>query len=72
MKATDGRTLTVPNADDMDDETFVAHFEKRHADQMAGRTTLRLDDELTEMYRTFHDRIHELLPMTTPHEHLES
>ena len=73
MSVAEKRILTVPNADDMDDATFRAHFEKRHSDQMGGLSHLQvMDAELMELYRKFHDRIHSLLYMEMPHKHLES
>ena len=70
-------TESVPlivNADEMDDETFLIHFAKRHPDQMGGLSDFtsqtKRDPELIETYRKFHDKIHELIfAMEEPHEH---
>jgi len=66
----------VVNADEMDDENFLLHFERRHADQLPGISgflhTMAQQPELIETYRKFHDRIHNLFTpsmMEEPHEH---
>ncbi len=51
----------VPAADDMDDDTFVLHFNKRHRDSLGGLTALRLQfltPYVMECYRIFHERLH--------------
>lgn len=70
------RTEEIPvvvNADDMDDETFIKHFEARHSDQMPNLQrfvhTARRDPDTVELYRKFHDRLHELFTMEERHEH---
>lgn len=63
----------VVNADDMDDETFVLHFEKRHADKLPNLNgfvhTAKRDPETIEMYRKFHDQLHRFYAMEERHEH---
>lgn len=66
----------VVNTEDMDDDTFMLHFEKRHKDQLGGLPGFlpQIDVETLDCYRTFHDKIHELLEvfgMEHPHEHEE-
>lgn len=62
----------VVNADEMDDEIFMKHFEHRHSDQLGGLDGFldSISDDTLKCYRTFHDRIHELLlGMEHRHEH---
>lgn len=67
----------VNDPDDMLDETFLLHFEKRHSDQLPGikgfvYTIYDQQPELIETYRKFHDRIHDLIPssmLKEPHVH---
>lgn len=66
----------VVDADEMTDETFLAHFEHRHSDQLPNLDgfvhTISLQPELIETYRKFHDRLHNLMTpsmMEEPHEH---
>lgn len=66
----------VANADMMNDRTFRLHFSRRHADQLGGLAELpdNMDEETTELYRKFHDRIHSLIVGETgsvPHKHRE-
>jgi hypothetical protein len=67
----------VVDADTMSDETFRLHFSRRHADQLGGLAELPydMDEETTELYRKFHDRLHSLIVGETgsaPHQHRES
>lgn len=75
MAAKTAKVLRIPDADEMDDELFIQHFEKRHSDQMGGLTEFLTDDSLTiEMYRDFHDALHRWhIPamLANPHRHLE-
>lgn len=67
----------VVSAEDMDDETFLAHFEKRHIEQLPNMPdgfidTIWQQPELIETYRSFHNKIHALIipgTMEHPHEH---
>lgn len=61
----------VQSADDMDDATFIAHFNARHSDQLPGLEAMveNPGKDTIRVYRTFHNRIHDVLPMTMPHEH---
>jgi len=65
----------VVNADSMDDETFVMHFEKRHSDQLPGlQHFVNKSEEIINMYREFHDKIHQwhlTSQLDHPHEHGE-
>ena len=54
--------VRVPNADDMDLHTFCRHMSARHADSLGGMTQLkpeRLSPYVEELYRTFHDKVHD-------------
>jgi hypothetical protein len=64
--------LVVP-IDWMDDETFLIHFEKRHADALPGMDGFinNVHGSTVNSYRIFHDTIHRLLPLGEPHEHEE-
>lgn len=63
----------VVSADEMDDETFLLHFEKRHHEQLPGLTgfvdTIQQQPEVISAYRAFHDRLHELRQMKERHDH---
>lgn len=64
---------TVVSADEMDDETFLLHFENRHHDQLPGLDgfvdTIFQQPETISAYRTFHDRLHELRQVKERHDH---
>jgi hypothetical protein len=68
--------VVVPHADDMDDETFLKHMDKRH------RQDTKVDGELVlfpnrvtswvKLYRTYHERLHQIsIPGQYDHEHEE-
>ncbi len=61
----------VVNADEMEDETFKAHFEKRHMDQMPGLNGFvePAHPDTVNSYRIFHETIHRLFPLQEDHEH---
>ena len=63
--------LMVVSADNMDDETFVKHFNNRHADELPGLTAILpiIDPATLKLYRTFHGHLHHWLRMEMPHEH---
>lgn len=70
--------LLVINADDMYDEDFVKHFELRHNDQLKGIDKILLpdDEQIINLYREFHHKIHEFHTTLFPfavlnHGHLE-
>lgn len=56
----------VPSADDMDLDTFCLHMTHRHYDSLGGLAELDPDflerTGLEELYRIFHDKLHELRP----------
>lgn len=54
--------VEVPDADDMDDETFLKHVEKRHAGQMRvenGKVSRHAINAWIGAYRAFHEVIHD-------------
>ena len=54
----------------MDDDVFIKHFEKRHADSLGGlRGFVTRTPGIILMYRMFHKRLHELRPFDYDHEH---
>lgn len=63
----------VVSTDDMDDETFIKHFNARHADQLPGITSIIpcIDQETLNTYRTFHSHLHRWAEpiLEMPHEH---
>jgi len=63
--------IMVVSANEMDDTTFIQHFNKRHADQLPGLTSILpiIDPQTLKMYRTFHEHLHRWLRMELPHEH---
>lgn len=55
----------VPVGEDMEDETFLKHLEKRHADDVKFETVpvaRRAVEAWLPTYRAFHDRLHKLGP----------
>jgi hypothetical protein len=63
----------VVSADEMDDETFILHFERRHNDQMPNLDRFvhtAVNDPVTmSAYRTFHDQLHRFYAIEEQHEH---
>ena len=67
--------VIVPSADDMGNETFLKHMDKRHADVVLNGPLW--SDEITAYdswvgpYRAFHDGLHAIAhPGQYDHEHL--
>lgn len=58
--------VEVPDIDDMDDETFLRHLDKRHAHETSVETQLHKSVHAREAwvgaYRAFHERQHEANP----------
>lgn len=55
--------VTVPDADDMDDEIFAKHMSLRHGDSLGGMPELDpelIDDYVMRCWRAFHRRLHEI------------
>jgi hypothetical protein len=52
----------VVPADNMDDETFIKHVNKRHSDTVSDLKFLwdTGNPDVTEAWRAFHDRLHRL------------
>jgi hypothetical protein len=78
MRTFQSHIKTVVAAEEMDDETFLLHFENRHYDQLPDiqgfADTIHQQPELISTYRSFHDKIHDLVipgAMKEPHEHTE-
>lgn len=66
--------VEVPPADDMDDETFMLHLEKRHREECKIETYLSRHSVSVWLpnYRAFHDRLHKIAtPGQHDHEHEE-
>lgn len=66
----------VVNAEHMEDKDFIRHFNKRHRHQLGGLHAIlpSVDEETIEMYREFHDKIHQwhlASQLEHPHEHGE-
>lgn len=67
---------TVPSADDMSDEIFLKHMDKRHQKDLPSSWHLlkiqHFSDGWMDPLRTFHSKMHELaLPGQYDHEHRE-
>lgn len=69
MGIVDEDFVTVPSVEDMDDETFIKHFELRHGENLAHRflnepdrvkkgLPRRLNDP--EVWKTYHEKMHEI------------
>jgi hypothetical protein len=74
VTAEDLEQIEVPNAWEMDDETFIMHLEKRHRQDCKIETymTRHNVDVWINMYRIFHDRLHTLeVPGQYDHYHEE-
>lgn len=64
--------MSVPSIDDMDDDTFLKHMDKRHAHEvLAGPLSVHPDrnPSWVNPYRAFHDRVHEIESPATEHDH---
>lgn len=63
--------VVVPHQDDMDDETFMLHLEKRHAaDTKVERLNRHAVPQWIGAYRAFHNRLHAIgLPGQYEHDH---
>lgn len=64
--------VEVPDADDMDDDTFLKHIEKRHAKEckVEGYIARRAVSAWINTYRVFHERLHRIaIPGQYDHEH---
>lgn len=63
--------VEVPDADDMDDETFLKHLDKRHAHETGTEQALHQSAHIQAAwvgaYRAFHDYQHR----TKPDEHYD-
>ena len=63
--------VEVPDADDMDDETFLKHLDKRHAHETGVEHALHKSAHIASAwvgsYRAFHDFKHR----TNPEEHYD-
>ena len=75
--STSGREVTiVPHPEDMDDETFLKHIDKRHRQDTKhnGQNVLFPRSTWTAwapLYRTWHERLHAIAhPFQYDHEHL--
>lgn len=71
-----GDIAIVPHPDDMDDETFIKHIDKRHRQDTAHDGENILFPKSTwaawvPLYRSWHERLHEIsIPGQYDHEHL--
>lgn len=54
--------VEVPDADDMDDETFLKHLDKRHSEDTKTETALHKHPHIQQAwvgpYRSFHEYLH--------------
>ena len=68
--------VSVPHPEDMDDETFLKHMDKRHRwdTKVDGESVLFPKSTWTAWcpaYRSFHERLHAIaIPGQYDHEHL--
>lgn len=64
---------TVPCADEMDNDTFLKHYNKRHLQDSSMSRVIERDmawEKLAGMWRAFHRRCHNLaVPGQYDHEH---
>lgn len=70
-----GEQIEVPIVQQMDDETFIKHLEKRHADECKFEDTpiaRQAVDAWLGSYEAFHDRLHQIAaPGQYDHVHVE-
>jgi len=65
------KVVTVPHPDDMTDDQFLQHMDKRHAREGFRHRTKHITPEQVELWRKYHDRLHEIaVPNQYDHEHL--
>jgi hypothetical protein len=72
QKHSPDEVVEVPDAEDMDDETFIKHIEHRHAEEckVEGFIARHAIDAWIGPYRAFHDRLHSIaVPGQHDHEH---
>lgn len=67
--------VSVPDADDMDDETFLKHLDRRHASETGTERALHkyphIQSSWVGTYRAFHARQHRINPEEHyDHEHV--
>lgn len=66
--------VEVPDADDMDDETFLKHLDKRHAEDTGVEKQLHSHPHIQQAwvgpYRSFHEYVHRTNPDGYDHEHV--
>lgn len=63
------RIFLVQNADEMDDDTFCMHMNKRHSSSLGGLASIEpVAPGTTDAWRSFHDRLHRLR-VDLRHEH---
>lgn len=68
--------VEVPDVYDMEDETFLLHLEKRHANEVPlngdGKAARHAVEAWVGVYRAFHERLHQLsVPGQHDHTHEE-
>lgn len=65
--------VEVPDADDMDDETFLKHIDKRHSQDTGTEVALHklphIQSAWVGAYRAFHEFKHKEAPDRYDHEH---
>lgn len=65
------RLIKVPHPDDMSDEQFLQHMDKRHAREGFRHYTKHITPDQIELWRKYHDRLHQIaVPNQHDHEHL--
>lgn len=72
-KGKESKTVIVPDAIEMDDETFLKHIELRHAEECKienGKVARRAVTAWIEPWRRYHERLHAIAaPRQYDHEH---
>lgn len=66
--------VAVPDADSMDDVTFLKHLDKRHSHETQTERALHKHPHIQQAwvgpYRAFHNRQHQIQPDEYDHEHV--
>jgi hypothetical protein len=64
--------VIVPNADDMDDETFLKHLDKRHTENCSTEVALHKHPHIQQAwvgpYRAYHRYLHTINEYDHEHE----
>lgn len=65
------KVVKVSHPDDLTDEQFLLHMDKRHAREGFAHHAPHITPEQVELWRKYHDRLHEIaVPNQYDHTHV--